>query len=59
MKKDMRGSGSKENVGRKPNEKKGFTVRCLPEHIEQVRKLADRLYIESIEVNLNNKQLKK
>jgi hypothetical protein len=55
MKKDMRGSGSKDNVGRKPNEKKGFTVRCLPEHIEQVRNFADMLYIASIDVNLNNK----
>lgn len=41
--KDMRGSGSKENVGRKPLGKKAVTVRVKPEQIESLKEFVQQL----------------
>ena len=41
--KDMRGSGSKANVGRKKLGKKAVTVRVKPEHIPALKEFVQEL----------------
>jgi hypothetical protein len=41
--KDMRGSGSKANVGRKKLGKVNLTVRVLPENIQKVKNFVSSL----------------
>jgi len=45
--KDKRGTGSKQNVGRKKLGKKSFSVQSTDKQIQKVREYAERLFNES------------